>query len=87
MDLKLVNPEGMISVEGVDSVRLPGAAGEMEVRPEHTFLVSILNAGEIVYRKDDKEHVATIGEGFVEVGPDDVTVVVKQLTLHKEPQV
>jgi F0F1-type ATP synthase epsilon subunit len=55
----------------------------MEVRPEHTFLVSTLNAGEILYRKGDKEGVATIGEGFVEVGPDEVAVVVKRLALPK----
>lgn len=84
MDLRLVNPEQMVVIESVDLVRLPGAAGEMEVHPEHTFLVSTLKAGEVVYRKGDKEGGAATGEGFVEVGPDEVTVIVKQLTLHKE---
>ncbi len=75
LQLDIVTPEGNIFSGKVDNVYLPGAEGEMGVLAGHVALVTTLQPGELRYLKDSKSEELAVGEGFVEVTRESVTVL------------
>jgi F-type H+-transporting ATPase subunit epsilon len=73
--LELVTPERLLLSEDVDEVIAPGYEGEFGVLPEHTQYLSILNIGELRYRKGGQLHKVALGGGFAEVTPERVVVM------------
>jgi F-type H+-transporting ATPase subunit epsilon len=74
--LEIVTPEGKAFSDEVNDVVLPGGAGEMDVLPNHSNLVSTLVPGELRYKgKDGGTHELAIGAGFVEIQGDHVNVL------------
>jgi F-type H+-transporting ATPase subunit epsilon len=74
--LEIVTPEGKAFSDEVSDVVLPGGAGEMDVLPQHSNLVSTLVAGELRYKgKDGGTHELAIGAGFAEIQGDHVNVL------------
>ena len=67
LQLIITTPERIVYQDTVDSVTLPTVDGEITVLPHHIPLVSVLKAGELVFRKGNEEHPYAIGGGFVEV--------------------
>jgi F-type H+-transporting ATPase subunit epsilon len=56
-------------------VTLPGAEGELGVYPNHVPLLTTLNPGELRVLKGGKETFLAIGEGFVEITGNSVSVL------------
>jgi F-type H+-transporting ATPase subunit epsilon len=75
LKLEIVTPEEKIYSEDVDMVTLPGSEGEFGVFPKHVPLLTALKPGELRVRKDGRETSLAIGEGFVEVKADGVSVL------------
>ena len=75
LKLEIVTPEAKIYSEDVDMVTLPGIEGEMGIYPMHVPLMTQVRAGELVARKDGRDHFLAIGEGFVEISGDHVAVM------------
>lgn len=75
MLLEIVTPEGKAFSDDVSGVVLPGVLGEMGILPNHSALVSTLNAGELRYTKDSKTFELAIGSGFAEITGDHVNVL------------
>lgn len=73
--LEIVTPEARTYSDDVEMVVLPGADGEMGILPMHAPLLSLLKPGELRLKKDGHETSLAIGDGFVEVGPDRVSVI------------
>ena len=73
--LDIVTPEKTIFSDTVEDVYLPGSEGEMGVLDMHAALVSPLSPGELRYKKDGKIEELAVGEGFVEVSDDKVSVL------------
>jgi F-type H+-transporting ATPase subunit epsilon len=73
--LEIVTPEARTFSDDVEMVVLPGEEGEMGILPLHAPLLSMLKPGELRLKKDGQETSMAIGEGFVEVGPDRVSVI------------
>lgn len=73
--LEIVTPEARTYSDDVEMVVLPGEDGEMGILPLHAPLLSMLKPGELRLKKDGQETSMAIGEGFVEVGPDRVSVI------------
>ncbi len=73
--LEIVTPEAKTYSEDVDMVTLPGVQGEMGIYPMHVPLMTQVAAGEIAVRKDGKNHFLAIGEGFVEITGDHVSIM------------
>lgn len=74
--LEIVTPEGKAFSDEVSDVVLPGGAGEMDVLPNHSNLVSTLIPGELRYKgKDGASHEFAIGAGFAEIQGDHVNVL------------
>ena len=73
--LDIVTPESKIYSGDVEDVYLPGAEGELGVLANHVPLVTALVAGELRYKIDGKVEELAVGEGFVEVTQEKVTVL------------
>ncbi len=83
--LELVTPEQRLLQEEVHEVVLPGEVGYFGVRPGHAPLLSSLQVGEITYRDDTETVRIAVSEGFAEVLPDRVSVLVR--TAEKAEQI
>lgn len=75
LKLEIVTPEAKIYSEDVEMVTLPASEGEMGVYPMHVPLMTQVNSGELVVRKDGQDYFLAVGEGFVEITGDHVAVL------------
>jgi F-type H+-transporting ATPase subunit epsilon len=75
LKLEIVTPEAKVFTGDVEMVTLPGVEGELGVYPNHVPLMTQLVAGEITARKDGQDLFLAVGEGFVEVTGDHVSVI------------
>jgi F-type H+-transporting ATPase subunit epsilon len=75
LKLEIVTPEEKIYSEDVDMVTLPGSEGEFGVFPKHVPLLTALTPGELRVRKNGRETSLAVGEGFIEVKADGVSVL------------
>lgn len=75
LKLEIVTPEAKVYSEDVDMVTLPGVEGEMGIFPMHIPLMTQLVAGEITVRKGNQDFFLAIGDGFVEVTGERVSVL------------
>mgnify|MGYP001324439091 CR=1 FL=1 len=75
LKLEIVTPEAKVYSEDVDMVTLPGVEGEMGVFPMHVPLMTQLSAGEVGVRKGNQDFFLAVGEGFVEITGEKVTIL------------
>jgi F-type H+-transporting ATPase subunit epsilon len=75
LKLEIVTPEAKVYSEDVDMVTLPGVEGEMGIFPMHVPLMTQLTAGEISVRKGNQDFFLAVGDGFVEVTSDRVSIL------------
>ena len=75
LKLEIVTPDAKVYSEDVDMVTLPGVEGEMGIFPMHVPLMTQLVAGEIGVRKGGQEFFLAVGEGFVEVTGESVSIL------------
>jgi F-type H+-transporting ATPase subunit epsilon len=75
LKLEIVTPEAKVFSGDVEMITLPGVEGELGVYPNHVPLMTQLAAGEITARKDGQDYFLAVGEGFVEVTGDHVSVI------------
>jgi F-type H+-transporting ATPase subunit epsilon len=73
--LEIVTPEATAYSEDVEMVTLVGSEGELGVYPNHVPLLTTLKPGELRVMKDGRETFLAVGEGFVEVRGDAVSVL------------
>ena len=75
LKLEIVTPERKTYSEDVDMVTLPGSEGELGVYPKHVPLLTTLKPGELRVMQNGRETTMAIGEGFVEIKADSVSVL------------
>ena len=75
LKLEIVTPEATTYSEQVDMVTLPGVEGEMGIYPMHVPLMTQLVPGEIAVKKDGQDFFLAVGEGFVEITGDRVSIL------------
>lgn len=72
---EIVSQDRLVFQGDVDIVVLPGADGVMGILPNHSPVLSVLKYGVITVRSKGEEQIFTVAGGFVEVQPDQVTVL------------
>ena len=75
LKLEIVTPEEKIYSEDVEMVTLPGSEGELGVYPNHVPVLTALKPGELRIVNDGRESAMAIGEGFVEIKADGVSIL------------
>jgi len=75
LKLEIVTPEAKVYSEDVDMVTFPGVEGEMGIFPMHVPLMTQLAAGEISVRKGGQEFFLAVGDGFVEITGERVSIL------------
>ena len=75
LKLEIVTPDAKTYSEDVEIVTLPGVEGEMGIYPMHVPVMTQLVAGEIAVRKNGQDFFLAVGEGFVEITGETVSVL------------
>ena len=82
LHLEIVTPEARIFEAEVDQVVVPAVEGELGILPQHVPLMTQLQPGELRIYQNGKETRLAVGEGFLEVRPDKVSVLT-DMALHE----
>ncbi|KAH0533691.1 hypothetical protein FGG08_007597 [Glutinoglossum americanum] len=75
LQLEIVTPEKKAYSAEIDSVVLPGVEGELGILPNHVAVMTAIKPGELKIFKSGKEESLAVGEGFVEVKDNKVSVL------------
>ena len=75
MLLEIITAESQVYSEEVDMVVAPGADGQLGVLPHHAPLMTMLQPGEILIRKDGADTFIAVTGGFMEVIGNKVTIL------------
>jgi F-type H+-transporting ATPase subunit epsilon len=75
LKLEIITPDAKAFSDDVEMVTLPGVDGEIGIFPQHVPLMTHILPGEIIVRKGGQELFLAIGEGFVEITGDHVTII------------
>src|SRR4030043_1972476 len=73
--LEIVTAERMIFSDDVSAVIAWGVEGQLGMLPHHAPLMTMLQPGDLMIRKDKEEEFFAISGGFLEVRPDKVIVL------------
>lgn len=75
LKFQIITPERVVFSEEVEQVTTMTRDGEITVLPHHIALVSILQPGELKYKKNGQEFSLAVSGGFLEVLPDNSLVI------------
>lgn len=75
LHLKIVTPEKLIYDDEVSQVNVSTEEGEIGILPNHANLMSKLEPGELVIKKNGKTDLLAVGEGFLQISQNELTVM------------
>ncbi len=73
--LEIVTAERMVYSDEVSAVVAWGVEGQLGILPHHAPLMTMLQPGDLLIRKDKEEEYFAISGGFLEVRPDKVIIL------------
>lgn len=76
MTLEIISPSEIMFSGEVDFVNLPGTLGSFTVLKNHASLISVLKAGNVVYRNGTDENTVEIKGGIADVDNNKISVCV-----------
>src|SRR4030042_4629836 len=68
--LEIVTAEKMVFSDEVSALIVWGVEGQLGILPHHAPLMTMLQPGDLVIKKEKEEEVLAISGGFLEVRPD-----------------
>ena len=77
LKLKIVSPERIVFNGEVESVTVPGSAGEFEILGDHAPIISSLETGTVTYVTSEGRLSLPVRGGFVSVQKNEVNVCVE----------
>ena len=75
MRLEIITAEREMYADDVDVLVAPGIEGQLGILPHHAPLMTVLQPGELMIRKDGEETYLTVTGGFLEVIGNKVTIL------------
>ncbi len=82
MLFKIITPERVVFSDEVDQVTMMTKSGEITVLPHHIPLVTLLQPGELRYKKNGDDQYIAVSGGFAEVRPDNSIVILADTAEH-----
>src|SRR3990172_6803107 len=73
--LEIVTAERMVYSDDVSTLIAWGVEGQLGILPHHAPLMTMLQPGDLLIRKDKEEEFFAISGGFLEVRPDKVIIL------------
>lgn len=73
--LEIITAEHQVFADDVNVVVAPGIEGQLGILPHHAPLMTMLQPGELLIRKDGEETYMAVTGGFLEVRPDKVIIL------------
>ena len=75
MHLEIITAERLVYADDVEVLVAPGIEGELGILPHHAPLMTALQPGEIMIRKEAEETYLAVSGGFLEVMGNQVTIL------------
>ena len=75
LSFEIVTAERVVHSDEVDVVVAPGVLGQLAILPNHASLMTMLEPGELVTRRDNEESSIFVSGGFLEVMANKVTIL------------
>lgn len=75
MRLEIITAEREVYADDVDVLVAPGIEGQLGILPHHAPLMTVLQPGELLIRKDGEESYLAVTGGFLEVIGNKVTIL------------
>ncbi len=75
LHLKIVTPEKLLVDEEVSQVNVSTEQGQLGILPNHANLMAKLEPGELVIKKGGKIDTLAIGDGFLQIANNTLTVM------------
>ena len=75
MTLEIITAERQLYGDEVDIVVAPGVDGQLGILPRHAPLMTMLQPGELLIRKDGADTYLIVTGGFIEVIGNKVTIL------------
>ncbi|MBI2019739.1 ATP synthase F1 subunit epsilon [Candidatus Daviesbacteria bacterium] len=76
LHLKIVTPEKLLVDEEVSQVNVSTEQGEIGILPHHANnLMAKLEPGELIIKRGGKEESLAVGDGFLQVANDTLTIM------------
>jgi len=82
LKLEIITPERVVFSDGVDQISMMTKDGEITVLPHHIPLVTVLQPGELRYKKNGQEFFMAVSGGFAEVRPDNSVRILADSAEH-----
>ena len=84
MRLEIITAEREVYADDVDGVVAPGVEGQLGILPHHAPLMTALQPGEILIRKDGEPSYLAVSGGFMEVMANRVTILAEACEYSEE---
>ncbi len=84
LHLKIVTPEKLIFDQEVSQVNVATEQGEIGILPNHANLMAKLQPGELIIKKGDKVDSMAIGDGFLQVSGNTLTIMTDLATYAQD---
>ncbi|MFP3975459.1 MAG: F0F1 ATP synthase subunit epsilon [Dehalococcoidia bacterium] len=75
LNFDIVTAERVVYSDEVDVVVAPGTEGQLAILPNHAPLMTMLQPGEMMVRKDGQESFMFVSGGFMEMMANKVTIL------------
>ncbi len=77
LSVNIITPERIVLASHADAIALPGILGEMELRPGHAALLTLVKPGEVrVKREGVEDKLYVVGSGLCEIVDDAINLLV-----------
>lgn len=84
IQLDVVTPQKKVYSEKIDMLEGPAIDGLIGILPEHAPLVTAMKIGVVNLKKDGEQVQIAISEGFMEVQPDQINLVVRTAEMPED---
>ena len=79
INLEIISPDKVIYQDVVDSITIPGTLGGFQVLKNHAPLMSTIEVGIVIVKKENDAHYFTTGGGTIEVLNNKVLILADSL--------
>ncbi len=85
MKLQVVARAGVLFEGEVSDVVVPAFHGELGILPRRSPVMSVVRQGNVRFTENGKKKSVSVGDGFLTVDQDNITIVVENYDEDRDP--